>query len=238
MREWLFRLRGVKAGILARLDLEVPAGRVAVVGPNGSGKTTLLKVLARTLKPAEGVVEGPVRVGASWQNPYLSFYKATVKEEVEEAVRDPGRALEVLMEHGLAHVAGRSPFTLSMGEARRLSILLATLWRPEALVVDEPTTGLGPIERLRLAVWLAGLGIPYVVATHDLDFALLASDWLIALSNGRVVIEGPTLETLPRAVDALGFPEPPLLRELKRLGLTSGGGAAECIARILEAYTR
>lgn len=237
MQGWLFRLRGVRAGILAGLNMEVPAGRVAVVGPNGSGKTTLLKVLAGALKPAEGVVEGPRRVGASWQNPYLSFYKATVREEVEEAVGDPDKAMEVLKKHGLAHVAGRSPFTLSMGEARRLSILLATLWRPDAFVVDEPTTGLGPLERLRLAVWLSGLGIPYVVATHDLDFTLLASDWLIALSNGRVLLEGPTVETLPRVVEALGFPKPPLLRELERLGLTSGGGASECIARILEAYT-
>ncbi len=207
------------------------------MGPNGSGKTTLLKLLAGVLTPEEGEVEGPRRVGASWQNPYLSFYKATVEEELVEAVGDPGRAREVMEEHGLAHVASRSPFTLSMGEARRLSILLATLWGPEAVVIDEPTTGMGPGERLRLAAWLAGLGISYAAATHDLDFALLASDWLIALDGGRVVLEGPTLEALPKAVERLGFPEPPLLKEFGRLGL-KGGGVAKCISRILEAYTR
>lgn len=233
----LYRLRGASLGVLRGVSIDIPRGSVAVVGPNGSGKTTLLKLLARVAKPREGVVEGPRRVGASWQNPYLSFYKPTVREEVEDAVGDPRKAEEVLEEHGLSHVADRSPFTLSMGEARRLSILLATIWGPDALVVDEPTTGLGPGERLALAAWLRGLGIPYVMATHDLDFALLASDWLIALRGGKVVLSGPTLDTLPKAAEALGFPKPPLLAEMEGLGLTQRG-AARCVSRLLELYTQ
>lgn len=202
------------------------------MGPNGAGKTTLLRLLARARAPEEGVVEGPERVGSSWQNPYLSFYKPTVLDEVLEAVGVEGEAFRLLEEHGLAGMARASPFTLSMGQARVLSILLATLWRPEAVVVDEPTTGLGARERLSVASWLRRLGVPYVVATHDLDFALVASDWLVALDSGRVVVEGPTPEALPRAIDALGFPEPPLVRAAREAGLGLGE-AASCIAGAL-----
>lgn len=203
------RLEDVWVRILQGVSLEASGGVVAILGRNGSGKTTLLRVIAGLLKPDRGRVEAPDRVGASWQNPYFSFHRQTVLEEVEEVAGDRGYAAEVLESYGIGGLAYRSPFTLSMGQARLLSILLATLWGPELVVVDEPTSGLGPEEREIVSKLLAGLGTTVVFATHDLDFTLEVADRVVVLDRGRVVLDLPSLEAFyGDELYRLGFPRP------------------------------
>ncbi|MCE4603032.1 MAG: energy-coupling factor ABC transporter ATP-binding protein [Desulfurococcales archaeon] len=203
------RLEDVWARILQGVSLEVDGGVVAILGPNGSGKTTLLRVIAGLLKPERGRVEAPSRVGASWQNPYFSFHKQSVTEELEEMVGSRERALDVLKSYGLGELAGRSPFTLSMGQARLLSILLAALWGPELVVVDEPTSGLGPRERGMVSRLISSLTSTILIATHDLDFALEVSDRVIVLDKGRIVLDNPSPEVFYRDdLYKLGFPRP------------------------------
>lgn len=202
----VFELRGVSVrGVIEDLSLSIGPGITSLVGPNGSGKTTILRLLAGVLRPSKGLVSRPERVGASWQNPYYSFYKPTVLEEVASIAG--GGALESLEASGLAHAAHRSPFTLSAGEARILSILLATLWGPDAVVIDEPTSGLGPREWVMVASYIRSLRVPVVMATHDLEFALTVSDRIIGIRGGRVVYDaGPGYD--PRGLArALGYPE-------------------------------
>ncbi len=215
----LVELRDVSARNLRDVDLEIGDGVTAVIGPNGSGKTTLLRIIAGVLKPERGKVKAPGRVGASWQNPYYSFYHDTVLGEVESVVGNRDRAMELLDRYGLSSQASRPPFTLSMGQARLLSILLATAWRPDMVVIDEPTSGLGVREKTGLADMLRDLRIPVVMASHDLDFVLDASDRLIVLVQGRVVLEGDTIDVLyGEDLYSLGFPRPVTVEVGLRVG--------------------
>ncbi len=166
-------------------------GRItSVIGGNGSGKTTVLMVASGSMKPDEGLVVRPSSVGAAWQNPYLSFHRPTLVEELEEAAGSRAEAVRVLREHGLSHLAGRSPFTLSLGEARLASILVAAAWGPEALVLDEPTAGLDRQGKALVASLIESLDLPTLIATHDTLFAAALSDWAVLLSRGRSVAEG------------------------------------------------
>lgn len=166
-------------------------GRLAIVGPNGGGKTSLLLVALRHLKPSSGHVEAPDKLGYSPQNPYLSFRRPTVAEELAAVAGGRSWAIRLLRDHDLEGLAGRSPFRLSMGEARLVSILAALAWGPEALLLDEPTSGLSQGWIRRVALLLDGLDIPFAVAGHDLLLASALATEAAYVASGRVVEQGP-----------------------------------------------
>ena len=174
--------------VLGALDLELGAGdRVAMLGPNGIGKSTLGRIVSGLLRPTAGSVRlagsDPARlparelarlVGYVFQDPERQFVAATVRAEMEAGLDESGRAgmVEVAATLGLPlEVFGeRSPYTLSGGEQRRLSLAPALARRPSLLVLDEPTYGqdrhgydrLLDVFRARL-----GSGTAILVATHD-----------------------------------------------------------------------
>uniref|UniRef100_A0A7J3ZJW6 ABC transporter ATP-binding protein n=1 Tax=Fervidicoccus fontis TaxID=683846 RepID=A0A7J3ZJW6_9CREN len=208
------RLNGVTLRVL-------PGRIVALVGPNGSGKTTLLRVMAGVLKPDRGRVGKPDRVGTSWQNPYYSFYKPTVLEELVEVVGDREKARNILREHELLHLESQSPFTLSAGQARILSVILASVWNPDAILIDEPTTGLGYKERVALLRTIRSLEKTVVLASHDLEFVLEVADEIVVLLGGKVVASGNTLDVVynSNVIWSLGFPKPQIVQLAERLGV-------------------
>ncbi len=196
-------------GVLRGVNLSIGGGITAIMGRNGSGKTTLLRVIAGLIKPEKGEIVAPKRIGASWQNPYYSFYKPTVLEEAVLATGDKNKALELLEAYGLQDVVDRSPFTLSAGQARLLSIILATAWGPEVLLIDEPTSGLGQEERRLISRVLASLDIPVILASHDLDFILEVADRVVVLGDGRILYDAPVPEGFyNNRLYELGFPKP------------------------------
>ncbi len=217
----MIRLRDVWArGVLKGVSLTIGQGITAIVGKNGSGKTTLLRVIAGLLKPERGEVVAPKKIGASWQNPYYSFYKSTVLEEAILATGDKNRALRLLSRYGLSEVMHRSPFTLSAGQARLLSIILATSWKPDVLLIDEPTSGLGFREKMLLARLLSGLDIPVILASHDLDFILEVANYMVVLDGGRIIHQAPVPEGFYTAeLYELGFPKPLAVSIGERLGV-------------------
>jgi len=209
---WVRNLKGVTASI--------EGGITAIIGRNGSGKTTLLRVVTGDLRVERGRVRRPRRIGASWQNPYYSFYKDTVSGEINTMIESEEDSIRLLREHGLLGLEGRSPFTLSMGQARMLSILLATLWKPDLLVIDEPTSGLGLREKAVLSRFIRGLGIPVLLASHDLDFVLEVSDRVILLDDGRIIIDGGVFDVFyGDTLYEYGFHEPVAVSVGRRLGV-------------------
>ncbi|WP_448542651.1 ABC transporter ATP-binding protein [Roseiflexus sp.] len=204
--------------LLADVELHVYAGEsVAIVGANGAGKTTLIKHFNGLYRPQRGIVRvvgrdtrtTPVSVlaryaGMVFQSPDDQLCTTCVRDEVAIGARtmrmfDPERLAEVLRTFQLEQLAHRSPFTLSTGEKRRLTLAAAIMIDPPILVLDEPTTGLDWPARQALAKYMGeqiAVGRTIVVVTHDLDFAsTVASRWLV-MSGGRLVAEGSPVDIM------------------------------------------
>jgi phospholipid/cholesterol/gamma-HCH transport system ATP-binding protein len=202
--------------VLAGADLGVPRGSiVTVLGRSGTGKSVFLKCLAGVLTPDEGRVcfEGkPLdertravfrrRCGYLFQHNAL-FDSLTALENValpleqttdlpDREVRE--RALEALSQLGLEGHRDRHPGELSGGMQKRLALARAIVGRPELVLFDEPTAGLDPLRRndvfTMIAKYQRQFGFTAVIVTHDVAEALVVSDHVALLDNGRMRFEG------------------------------------------------
>jgi len=199
------------APVLSGVDLAIePGERVALMGPNGSGKTTLGRLLVGLLRPTAGQVrlggDDPARMPAAdlarragyvFQDPERQFLARTVEDELTLGLRPDERdgAGELMTSLGLAldRFAARSPYLLSGGEQRRLSLACILARRPSLLVLDEPTFGqdrrgyeaLLAILRERVAA-----GTAVVAATHDERFVSDFADRVVEVREGRVTPGG------------------------------------------------
>ena len=214
--------------VLDDISLSVPRGAiVGLLGPNGSGKTTLLRLLAGTLKPAEGriAIDG-AEVGALTRRE-LARRIAVVPQETHsafdftaldivlmgryphlgafelEGVNDLAIARDALAATGTAALESRRFATLSGGEKQRVVIASALAQASDALLLDEPTASLDLGYQFEIAALLAHLnrerGVTMVVCTHDLNLAATLCTELVLLKSGRIMAHGPTLEVLTSA---------------------------------------
>jgi energy-coupling factor transport system ATP-binding protein len=195
------------APVLHAVDLEVaPGERVAMVGANGSGKSTLGRLLVGLLRPDRGTVElggdDPARLPAAvlarragyvFQDPESGFLTDRVADEVLLGLSDAERvAAPALMERlqlPLAEFGERSPYRLSGGEARRLSLACTLIRTPDLLVLDEPTYGQDRLGYRSLVAILdehVDRGAAIVAATHDRRFATEVATRVVTLEGGRV----------------------------------------------------
>lgn len=197
--------------VIRGIDLRLAGGeRVALVGPNGSGKSTFGRLLVGLLRPAGGRVRlggaDPARLPASdlarragfvFQDPEQQFLASRVREEVTLGLR-PAEQRDVaeLMERldlSLERFAERSPYTLSGGEQRRLSLACALVRHPRLLVLDEPTFGQdrrgheGLLAILRERV---DQGTCVIAATHDERFVDGFARRVVRLEDGRIRSDG------------------------------------------------
>lgn len=194
--------------VVLGLDLVVRAGeRVALVGPNGSGKSTLTRLLVGLLAPDRGAVRlfdrDPARLPAAelarlagyiFQEPERQFLAQSVRDEIAVGLRPAElAAADELMDRlgmPLSAFGDRSPYRLSGGEQRRLSLATALIRRPAVLVLDEPTFGqdrhgyeaLLDILRERLAD-----GTSLILATHDERLVADVASRVIRLEHGEIV---------------------------------------------------
>ncbi len=204
--------RGIRA--LDGVNLEIGTGMFGLLGPNGAGKTTLLRILATLLKPTRGraTVDGfdvsdrrqkwavkqilgylPQELGLYPNLSVAEFldYIATLKNLHHPLVRADA-VDQAITQAGLRTVAHQRTGTLSGGMKRRVGIAQALLGQPQLLIVDEPTAGLDPEERVRFRNLLAHLSSECVVilSTHIVeDIAATCSDMAV-LHQGQVRFRG------------------------------------------------
>ncbi|MFC4017790.1 ABC transporter ATP-binding protein [Micromonospora sp. GCM10011542] len=201
---------------LGPTDLEVRAGEaLAVRGPNGAGKSTLALLLGGLLKPGTGRVvpsaelAGPDlrtaphrwrapalarRIGSVFQDPEHQFVTGTVHDELALGPRRTGQPEPVvkdivatLLERlRLDRLAAANPYTLSGGEARRLSVATALATAPRLLICDEPTFGQDRRtwrELVDLFADLRDAGHGVLTVTHDPDFVAALADRTVTLER-------------------------------------------------------
>jgi energy-coupling factor transport system ATP-binding protein len=194
--------------VVRDVDLAIRAGdRVALVGPNGSGKSTLLRLAAGLLRPTAGIVRvldgDPARmasgarartIGFVHQDPELGFLADTVADEVALGLTATEHlAVDDLMERlglPLERFAAASPYRLSGGEQRRLSLATALVRRPRLILLDEPTFGQdrhGHEALVALLGELVGERTAVLAATHDERFVRDAMDSRIEMAEGWIV---------------------------------------------------
>ncbi len=193
------------------LDLTLGPGIVGLLGPNGAGKSTLMRMLATLARPRSGRIlwrgtdiarEPDVLRGTLGYLPqdfgvypalsareFLAFL-AAVKGLSARASAE--RVEECLAQVGLLDVADRALAGYSGGMRQRVGIAQALLNDPQLLVVDEPTVGLDPAERLRfrhLLTELAGERL-VLLSTHIVSDVEASAAALVVLQGGRIVFNG------------------------------------------------
>ncbi len=202
---------------LDAVDLDLPAGRVGLVGVNGAWKTTLFRLLLGLSRPDAGTVsvcgipvaEDPIgvrtRIGYMPEHDCLPLDQTAA--DVVATFGELGglpmraarqRASEVLDLVGLDEARFRPVGGFSTGMRQRTKLAQAIVADPALVLLDEPTAGLDPSgreEMLALVDRLGTFGIAVVLATHLLDDVARVCDHVVMLDAGRLVTDAPT-ETL------------------------------------------
>jgi ABC-2 type transport system ATP-binding protein len=195
---------------LRDLSLRCESGMLGLVGPNGAGKTTLMRMLATLLDPTEGTIlwNGQnIRTHGEALRQVLGYlpqefgiyrefsgrqflrYLAAMKGLPKPlAYRRVDEVLEIV---NLEQVADHKLPTYSGGMKQRIGIAQALLNDPELLIVDEPTAGLDPAERVRFRTLLASLTRDRVIllSTHIISDVEAVASRLVILQEGRVLAD-------------------------------------------------
>lgn len=203
------------------VSLKVAAGeRLALFGPSGSGKTTVLEMIAGLLPPGRGRVtlSGRVltqtwpprravpawrrRIGLLRQDPAL-FPHLTVRQNLEYGAGPrPDRAATVALaaKLGIGELLGDRPGRLSGGQAHRAALGRLLLGHCDALLLDEPYTGLDSSLRRGLTALVRSLAaereVPAILVAHELPDAQAFADRLAVLDGGRLLQTGPADEVV------------------------------------------
>jgi ABC-2 type transport system ATP-binding protein len=202
------------------LTMDVPRGRIGVVGANGAGKTTLFRLLLGLAHPTAGRVEvcgidvaaDPIgvrsRLGYMPEHDCLPLDQtaADVVSTFGELSGLPARAArqrasDVLDLVGLDEARFRPIGGFSTGMRQRAKLAQALVGDPELVLLDEPTAGLDPLgreEMLALVARLGTFGISVLLATHLLEDVQHVCDHVVMIDAGRLVLSGATDSLLER----------------------------------------
>jgi ABC-2 type transport system ATP-binding protein len=218
---------------LTDIDLDLRPGVIGLLGPNGAGKTTLLRLLATALPPSRGKVRVlgrdvevlaerteirrrlgylPQEVGFPRGFTAFAFvdYIALLKEWADPAARH-AEVRRVLDQVGLSDAATKRIRAMSGGQRRRVALAQALLGSPPVLILDEPTTGVDPEQRVTLRTVLAELARTSIVvlSTHQTEDVAALCERVVVLDRGRVRYDGAVTDLVDRAAGRVWLADQP-----------------------------
>ena len=212
-----------KNGVTAirHADLEIPKGVYGLLGENGAGKTTLMRVLTTVLKPTEGSVsfDGMLYSEGNYEKiqrkigylpQEIELYPGLTVQECLEYMGNlagvPGKQCRerisyYLEKTGLTEHRKKKMRQLSGGMKRRVGLVQALLHEPEFLIVDEPTTGLDPEERIRIRNLLVDFSENRTVlfSTHVVEDLAATCSRLAVMKKGEFLYSGSMRQLVEEA---------------------------------------
>jgi ABC-2 type transport system ATP-binding protein len=206
---------------VAGVDLHAGPGVLGLLGPNGAGKTSLLRMMATAIPPTSGRLRllghdpgraGPrrqVRRRLGYLPQHLGYYPGfTVSEFVEyfallketPSAHVPAAVRTAVDRADLGGMAGARLRTLSGGMLRRVGIAQAIVGEPELLLLDEPTAGLDPEQRVVFRALLRDLGqrATVVVSTHLVEDVGAACARVALMDRGKIIFHGTPADLTAR----------------------------------------
>lgn len=192
-----------------RISLRLNTGIYGLLGANGAGKTTLMRMICGILKPTSGTItfdgidvsEESYRAILGYLPQDFGYYPEFTGEDfllymaALKGMRKPQakrKAVELLELVSLRDVAKKKIKTYSGGMKQRLGIAQALLNQPKVLVLDEPTAGLDPKERVRFRDLIKGLGKDSIVllSTHIVSDIEHIADDILMMKSGQLIYQG------------------------------------------------
>ena len=208
-----------KKEAIKNLSLKIPSGMYGLLGRNGAGKTSLMRILAALSVPTNGDIwlngvsmkeTAKIREMVGYLPQDFSMYRSMtvfgamdylgLLSDIPKEIRKE-RIDELLEKVNLKDNAKTKIKALSGGMKRRLGIAQALLHNPQILIVDEPTTGLDPEERIRFRNLLSDFADDRIVllSTHIASDIESICDGVAVLNDGRLLFHGSTEELIRRA---------------------------------------
>lgn len=198
--------------VLDNVSISIKQGeKVGLIGSNGVGKSTFLRLLVGLEDAYEGSLKvcgmeadrkniGMIRkkTGYVFQDADSQLFMPDVYSDIAFAPKNYGFSSEqvvqivdgIIKKLGIEHLKDKSTTKLSGGEKKMVSIATVLSYKPELLLLDEPTIALDPGNRRIIINTLNDLDMTRLIATHDLDMVLDTCDRVILFQNGRVAADG------------------------------------------------
>ena len=241
----LFFIYPAGVAALQGISLTIETGeQVAIIGQNGAGKTTLVKHLNGLLQPTRGqvligdwdtgeysVAKLARRVGYVFQNPDEQLFSRNVGTEIAFGPRNLGYKddrIQMLVRDALemtelSDKTETNPYDLSATWRKMVALASVISMDTDIVIFDEPTTGQDAVNIARIAGVIRTLrerGRTVITITHDIDFCAENFERVIAMSQGRILLDGKASEVLGQEeILARTYVDPPQLTRLgKRLG--------------------
>jgi ABC-2 type transport system ATP-binding protein len=206
---------------LKNVSLDVPRGMFGLLGPNGAGKSTLMRIIATLQEPDEGSIrlgsvdvlreKAEVRKTLGYLPQSFGFHPRVRAQRLLEhfavlkGIEDPASRSEVveslLRQTNLWEVRRQRLGAFSGGMRQRFGVAVALLGNPKLIIVDEPTAGLDPAERVRFLNLLSEIGEDSVVvlSTHIVEDVEELCSRMAIIDRGEILLEAEP----PRAIDEL-----------------------------------
>ncbi len=203
---------------LQDVSFEFEHGIYGLLGPNGAGKTTLIKILSSLLKPSSGVarvngfdtvrdaqkVRNSIGIVPQEYNLYPNLRAIEFLEYMallSQCDYSKTRLMEILTKVDLKPQANDKIHTFSGGMKQRLVIAQALIHNPPILLIDEPTAGLDPAERVRFRNLFSEIALQKTIllSTHIVEDVVATTDQVMLLNHSRLVYRGRTSELIKTA---------------------------------------